>query len=149
MRTAEREGQVQWALEICRSQGLRHTHSLARILQELVKKDNPVNLSELNKVLQAEAECDPATTYRCLIKLERIGVVRRLGLHDRAAYYVLLTPGSHHDYLICTDCGSIDRIDMECPVHALEESLQKKSGFRKLYHELEFYGQCPKCQRDV
>lgn len=146
MKPGNRSARVEWALDACRSKGLRRTHALERILKELVKKENPVNLSTLNKVLQAEAECDPATTYRCLIKLERIGVVRRLGLHDRAAYYVLLVPGSHHDYLICTDCGRIDQIDMECPVHALEETLKKKSGFRQLYHELEFYGLCPKCQ---
>lgn len=146
MKRNVRSDQVQWALDLCRSKGLRRTHALERILRELVKKISPVNLATLNKVLQAEAECDPATTYRCLIKLEKIGVVRRLGLHDRAAYYVMLVPGSHHDYLICTDCGKIEQIDMECPVHALEEALQKKSGFRQLYHELEFFGLCPKCQ---
>jgi Fur family ferric uptake transcriptional regulator len=30
-------------------------------------------------------------------------------------------------------------------VEALEKQIEKQSGFRKLYHELEFYGLCPKC----
>ncbi|MBL9131436.1 MAG: transcriptional repressor, partial [Verrucomicrobiaceae bacterium] len=32
-----------------------------------------------------------------------------------------------------------------CPVEALERDIEKTSGFKKLYHELEFYGLCPKC----
>ncbi len=62
-----------------------------------------------------------------------------------SAYFALLIPGEHHDYLVCTECGSIKSIDMSCPVKKLEKDIMKSSGFTRVYHELEFYGVCPKC----
>ncbi|MDB4597234.1 hypothetical protein OAG86_03015 [Akkermansiaceae bacterium] len=32
-----------------------------------------------------------------------------------------------------------------CPVHKLQEEIRKETGFQNLYHELEFFGTCPKC----
>ncbi|MGC6565977.1 MAG: transcriptional repressor, partial [Akkermansiaceae bacterium] len=73
------------------------------------------------------------------------GMVRRLGLHERAAYFTLLLPGIHRDYLICTECGSIEAIQAPCPAHELENEIREETGFVDLYHELEFFGRCPKC----
>jgi Fur family transcriptional regulator, ferric uptake regulator len=79
------------------------------------------------------------------MKLQERGIIRRLGLHDRAAYFTILLPGLHNDYLICTHCGTIQRLEISCPVVALEEKIATESGFSGLYHELEFFGICPKC----
>jgi Fe2+ or Zn2+ uptake regulation protein len=57
----------------------------------------------------------------------------------------MIEEGHHDDYLVCTKCGRIQRLDISCPVEALERDIEKTSGFTKLYHELEFYGLCPKC----
>jgi Fur family ferric uptake transcriptional regulator len=54
-------------------------------------------------------------------------------------------PGKHSDYLICTQCGTIESLDIACPVEALESQISQQSGFKKLYHELEFFGVCPAC----
>ena len=89
--------------------------------------------------------CDKATVYRLLTRLETHGIIRRLGLHNRSAYYSMLFPGHHDDYLICTECGAIEKLDLACPVEKLEAQISRESGFRKLYHELEFFGVCPAC----
>ena len=73
------------------------------------------------------------------------GILRRLGLHDRAGYFTMKYPGEHSDYLICRACGSIEELDIACPVEALEMEISRESGYRELYHELEFFGVCPKC----
>jgi len=78
-------------------------------------------------------------------RLADAGMVRRLGLHERAAYFTLVLPDQHRDYLICTECGTIDPIDAPCPVHELENEIRSKTGYQNLYHELEFFGICPKC----
>jgi Fe2+ or Zn2+ uptake regulation protein len=80
-----------------------------------------------------------------LQRLAGHGIVRRLGLHERAAYFTLLVPGKHSDYLICTRCGRIESIQAPCPVHQLEDEIREKTGYRNLYHELEFFGVCPEC----
>jgi Fe2+ or Zn2+ uptake regulation protein len=56
-----------------------------------------------------------------------------------------LIPGRHQDYLICTECGSIEPIQAPCPVHQLEKEISEKTGYKNLYHELEFFGVCPRC----
>ena len=39
----------------------------------------------------------------------------------------------------------IERLDVACAVQALEKTIARSSGFKGIYHELEFYGQCPEC----
>ena len=64
-----------------------------------------------------------------------------------ADYFTLLVPGRHRDYLICTSCGRISPVNAPCPVHDLEAEIRRTTGYRELYHELEFFGLCPECQQ--
>lgn len=104
-----------------------------------------MSLGDLGEADALAGVCDQATLYRLLNRLEGKGLVRRLGLHDRAAWFVFKYPGEHQDFLICNECGSIETLKMSCPVEALEAEVAKKSGFKGIYHELEFFGLCPAC----
>ena len=132
-------------LERAKSAGLRRTKALEGLLTCLVECDRPMTLAELSSCGQHSQKCDKATVFRLLQRLTDKGMVRRLGLHERAAYFTLLIPGTHKDYLICTDCGSIEPITAPCPVHKLQEEIRQETGFQNLYHELEFFGTCPEC----
>ncbi|MDG2400096.1 MAG: transcriptional repressor [Akkermansiaceae bacterium] len=132
-------------LETAKNAGLRRTKALEAILTCLSEHNRPMTLAELTSCGHLAKQCDKATVFRLLQRLSSKGMIRRLGLHERAAYFTLLLPDQHRDYLICTDCGTIEPIDAPCPVHKLEEEIRKKSGFADLYHELEFFGRCPKC----
>lgn len=129
----------------CRAAGLRRTKALEELIRTLLESDRPMTLAELASSEHLADQCDKATVFRLLQRLAEHGIVRRLGLHERAAYFTLLVPGKHSDYLICTGCGSIESIKAPCPVHQLEDEIREKTGFRNLYHELEFFGVCPKC----
>lgn len=132
-------------VERCRATGLRRTKALEQLLVTLAEADRPMTLSELSHSERLSDQCDKATVFRLLQRLAAIGIIRRLGLHERAAYFTLLIPGRHQDYLICTECGSIQPIQAPCPVHQLEREISEKTGYKKLYHELEFFGVCPAC----
>ncbi len=132
-------------IERCRSAGLRRTKALEELIATLLESPRPMTLSELATSARLADQCDKATVFRLLQRLNEHGLVRRLGLHERAAYFTLLMPDRHNDYLICTACGSIAPINAPCPVHQLEDEIREKSGFKNLYHELEFFGVCPKC----
>ena len=136
---------VQETIERCRTAGLRRTKALEELIITLMENDRPMTLAELAASTRLTDQCDKATVFRLLQRLTEHGVVRRLGLHERAAYFTLLVPGKHSDYLICTSCGSIVAIQAPCPVHQLEDEIREKTGFRNLYHELEFFGVCPQC----
>ena len=136
---------VKETVDRCRMAGLRRTKALEELIITLIESDRPMTLAELAASDRLADQCDKATVFRLLQRLAEHGVVRRLGLHERAAYFTLLVPGKHSDYLICTRCGSIEAIQAPCPVHQLEEEIREKTGYRNLYHELEFFGVCPKC----
>jgi Fur family ferric uptake transcriptional regulator len=129
----------------CRAEGLRRTKALEELLSTLLESDRPMTLAELAESPRLSNQCDKATVFRLLQRLADKGILRRLGLHERAAYFALLLPNQHRDYLICTECGSIEPIDAPCPVHELEKEIQFTTGYKNLYHELEFFGTCPKC----
>ena len=128
-----------------RGRGLRRTRALDLLVTEMAQQGRPRTIAELTAAPTMAGQCDPATVYRLLMKLEEHGVVRRLGLHDRATFFILVDAGKHHDYLVCTGCGQIAEIALECPVRSLEQKLEKKFGYRHIYHELEFFGVCPTC----
>ena len=136
---------VKQTIERCREAGLRRTKAMEELIATLLENDRPMTLAELAGSPRLTDQCDKATVFRLLQRLANHGIVRRLGLHERAAYFALLLPGSHRDYLICTRCGRIEPIQAPCPVHQLEEEIRHKTGYRNLYHELEFFGICPRC----
>jgi len=136
---------IQEIVDRCRELGLRRTKALEELIATLIENDRPMTLAELATSERLAEQCDKATVFRLLQRLAAHGIVRRLGLHERAAYFTLLIPGKHSDYLICTSCGRIQTIQAPCPVHKLEEEIRAKTGYRNLYHELEFFGVCPEC----
>jgi Fur family transcriptional regulator, ferric uptake regulator len=133
------------ATDRARQSGLRRTRALEDVLRMLIDAHRPLTLGDIAESSQLKSGADRATVYRLLMKLEERGIIRRLGLHDRSAYYVIIYPGAHNDFLICTKCGTIEKLDIACPVEKLENQIARQSGFSKLYHELEFFGLCPQC----
>ena len=136
---------LQESVARCRAAGLRRTWALEELLRQLISATRPLTLADITRSGDLKTRCDKATVFRLLVRLEKHGILRRLGLHDRAAYYTMNLPGEHSDYLICTKCGTIEKLDIACPVEKLEEQISKDSGFTRLYHELEFFGVCPSC----
>jgi Fe2+ or Zn2+ uptake regulation protein len=134
-------------LEHCREHKMRRTQALRELLRYLLKHDLPISWAALSREPEILAVCDPSSVFRVLVKLEEIGLVRRMGSPARSYFFKLQIPGEHHDYIICTDCGAIDQLQMECPVEKLEKRITAETGYRKLYHELDFFGVCPKCQQ--
>lgn len=132
-------------IQRCREAGLRRTKALDLLLETLLESTRPMTLAELAEHPTLASQCDRATVFRLLQRLIDKGLIRRLGLHERAAYFTLLLPGRHQDFLICTDCGKIEAIAAPCPVHQLEKEIAASTGFTSLYHELEFFGTCPEC----
>jgi Fe2+ or Zn2+ uptake regulation protein len=145
---SEDPAKVEALIEDCvgklRARGLRRSAGLEALLRHLARHHHPATLGELARA-PGLRKLDQATIYRLVMKLENAGLVRRLGLHERATYFLLLVPGHHHDYLVCTDCGRIEDVEIHCPAEGLEDRIMARTGYRGLYHELEFFGVCPDC----
>ena len=145
MKKSEHTEQLAGLIDACRTAGLRKTRALSDLLSVLLDAAGPITQPQLVEHEMLREHYDQATLYRLLTRLQEKNIVQRLGLHDRAAHYILKMPEKHDDYLVCTQCGSIESLDIACPVHALEKDIAKKSGYTNLHHELEFFGICPGC----
>ena len=136
---------LDWAIKTCRERGLRRTHSLTLVLKRLAERDLPIPVADLVADPDLKDSHDKATVYRILARLDELGLVRRVGLHERSAAYALHVPNQHHDYLICTGCGSMSGLPGDCPVGPLTTKLQKNIGFHVTRHEMILWGTCAKC----
>lgn len=136
---------VKSLMEECSAAGLRRTAALEACLKVLSTADQPMTLQQIATSSAFDVSCDPATIYRLVSRLEERRIVRRIGFHSRAAHYCL-RENHHQDYLICRDCGTVEVLDIACPVEHLEKQIADESGFADLEHELEFYGRCVTCQ---
>lgn len=133
-------------IERCRAKGLRRTRAMEAVIELIRDAAMPLSATEIVEAPTLKGNCDPATVYRLLARLEEHGILRRLGLRERAAHYTLRHRHCHEDFLVCTACGRIERLDMACPVEALESEISRSTGFSNLDHELEFFGTCPDCR---
>jgi len=133
-------------VELLRPQGFRRTAGLVSLLTEMATQHRPVTLAELGELPSLSGR-DQATIYRLMMKLEEAGAVRRVGFHGRAMHFQLIIGGHHHDYLVCTSCGDIAELAIDCPVTPIEREVASKSGWRDVHHELEFFGVCPDCAK--
>lgn len=129
----------------CRSKGMRSTPALRSCFAVLLKEDRPLSIQVILDHESFTADCDHATLFRMLGRLEEHRIIRRIGIHSRAAHFVL-NRNCHHDYLVCRECGDVQVLALDCPVTGLEMTVSRKSGYSEIEHELEFYGCCPACQ---
>ncbi len=103
-----------------------------------------MTLVELSKSENLATVCDKVTVFRLLQRLIERRFARRLGFQARGAYFELLHPERRNDCLICTGCGSIEPLEVPPVIQEVESEILRK-GFQSVYHELEFFGICPKC----
>jgi Fur family ferric uptake transcriptional regulator len=84
--------------------------------------------------------------YRTLKLLTECGVAFERRFGDGLTRYELADEESHHDHLICVECGTI--IEFEEPrIDQIEEEIAKRHGFALRSHKHEMYGVCADCQK--
>jgi Fur family transcriptional regulator, ferric uptake regulator len=133
-------------LRQCREHGLRLTHSRRAVLLALTTASEPVSTSELAQTPGLKGECDLATIYRTLWALEEIRLVRKVAQAEGEGRYALSLPGTHQDYLVCDECGTMSGVAEAPEVKRLEELIARQTGFRVVDHDLQFHGVCRDCQ---
>ena len=99
----------------------------------------------LAKVRERDPRVGYATVYRTLKLLAECGVANERRFGDGLTRYELADDATHHDHLICLDCGDI--VEFEEPrVEELQDKVARRHGFVLRSHKHELYGICPRCQ---
>ncbi len=129
--------------------GLRSTDQRRVIVETFFQADNHVSIEDLLALVRAhDARVGYATVYRTLKLLTECGVAFERRFGDGLTRYELADDTTHHDHLICIECGDITEFE-EPRIEALQESIAKRHGFELRSHKHEMYGICPKCLSKV
>jgi len=79
-------GELHTIIERCRAEGLRRTKALEKLLATLLDSSRPMTLAELTESPLLADQCDQATVFRLLQRLDDKGILRRLGWHFKTMF---------------------------------------------------------------
>ncbi|MCK5697128.1 MAG: ferric iron uptake transcriptional regulator [Gammaproteobacteria bacterium] len=128
--------------------GLKITLPRLKILELLeTVEDRHLSAEDVyKKLLEMEEEVGLATVYRVLTQFETAGLVSRH--HFEGGHSVFeLNQGTHHDHLVCEQCGKVEEF-IEDTIEHCQHKVAEKFGFKMTDHSLYIYGICPKCQKE-
>ncbi|MCB1738054.1 MAG: ferric iron uptake transcriptional regulator [Gammaproteobacteria bacterium] len=125
-----------------RDVGLKVTLPRMKILKILEDADQRhVSAEDVYKLLlDANEDIGLATVYRVLTQFEGAGLVIRH--HFEGGHSVFeLNRGSHHDHVVCTQCGHVEEFIDEV-IESRQKAIAEKLGFKISDHALIIYGEC-------
>jgi Fur family transcriptional regulator, peroxide stress response regulator len=130
-----------------KEKGCRLTPQRLAVAKILANSQEHLNIEKIYKRVKADFPATSlATIYKTVALLKNIGEVMELGFGDENNRYDGARPFPH-PHLICTECRKI--LDPEIPaLHDLPKKLAQETGYRIMNHRLDFFGVCPKCQRE-
>jgi len=127
-----------------KASGLKATLPRLKIL-EIFQNSQVRHLSaeDVYKVLLTEnMDVGLATVYRVLTQFEQAGLLHRNHFETGKAVFEL-NAGSHHDHLVCLDCGRVEEFYDE-QIEQRQQKIALERGFTIADHSLALYGHCNK-----
>ena len=99
------------------------------------------------KLVEEGTDSGLATVYRVLTQFEQAGLLVRHHFESGKAVYEL-NRGSHHDHLVCLQCGHVEEF-YDAEIEKRQETVAQERGFRINDHSLHIYADCirPECPR--
>lgn len=121
-----------------------------RLVLEILmdNKDHHLSAEEVYRLSREKGEdIGIATVYRTLDLLEEMGLIHKLNFGDgRSRYELEHSPLEHqHHHLLCLNCQEIIEVEEDL-LQRLEETIEKKHGFKIVDHRVQFFGYCQRCR---
>jgi Fur family transcriptional regulator, ferric uptake regulator len=127
-----------------KERGLKATLPRLKVL-ELFQRSNVRHMTaeDVYKLLLTEdIDIGLATVYRVLTQFEQAGLLERHNFDSGKATFEL-NEGSHHDHLVCLDCGKVEEF-YDAEIERRQEAIATERGFKIQEHALYLYGHCAK-----
>jgi Fur family ferric uptake transcriptional regulator len=127
-----------------KSSGLKATLPRIRILEIFQKGDQRHMAAEdVYKALLLEgSDIGLATVYRVLMQFEQAGLLKRNHFESGKSVFEL-NEGSHHDHLVCLDCGWVEEF-YDAEIEQRQRAVARTRGFELQEHALSLYATCTK-----
>lgn len=127
--------------------GLKATKQREEILNIFLNSSGHKSLAQIySQVAKTNPKIGYVTVYRTLRLLTRLGLANRRKFEDGETRYEPVSEGSHHDHLICLDCGKIIEFEDQT-LEALQKGIAQRHRFKISHHLMELYGRCEECAR--
>ena len=129
-----------------KEKNFRITPQRLAVLKILAEDQTHPSVSQVyNEVKRAFPTTSLATVYKTVILLKELNEVLELGFPDGSNRYDGAKPFPH-PHMICTGCKKI--MDPELiSLRDLNNEMSRKTGYKIVYHRLDFFGLCPECQK--
>jgi len=130
-----------------KASGLKATLPRLKILDIFQNaKVRHLSAEDVYKMLLADnLDVGLATVYRVLTQFEQAGILQRNHFETGKAVFEL-NEGSHHDHLVCLDCGKVEEFYDE-EIEKRQLRVAQQYGFEIADHALALYGHCKDCQK--
>ncbi|HZY15854.1 MAG TPA: ferric iron uptake transcriptional regulator [Ramlibacter sp.] len=127
-----------------KSTGLKATLPRLKILDVFQKGElRHMTAEDVFRVLLEErSDIGLATVYRVLTQFEQAGILSRSHFESGKAVYEL-NEGTHHDHLVCLDCGKVEEF-YDAEIEKRQASVAQRKGFEIADHALSLYARCTK-----
>lgn len=127
-----------------KASGLKATLPRLKILDIFQNSEvRHLTAEDVYKILLADnMDVGLATVYRVLTQFEQAGLLNRNHFETGKAIFEL-NAGSHHDHLVCVDCGRVEEFYDEA-IEERQHAIAHERGFKIAEHALAIYGNCTK-----
>lgn len=127
-----------------KASGLKVTLPRLKILEIFQNsKIRHLTAEDVYKILIADnMDVGLATVYRVLTQFEQAGILSRNHFETGKAVFEL-NEGSHHDHLVCVECGRVEEFFDEA-IEQRQHAIAEERGFKITDHSLAIYGICTK-----
>lgn len=132
--------------DFLKKKNLKITGEREKILEEVFSTHEHFDAEKiLMNFKQKGVKVSRATIYRTLDLLVECNLVKKLSLGEQHARYEHILGHTHHDHLICSECGKI--VEFNSPgIEKLQKEICDQYGFKETEHSLRIFGLCSECQ---
>lgn len=131
---------------VLKKEGLRYTQQRQSVWDELCATNDHRDAEEIYLAIrQSGLNVSRATVYRTIDVLVKNKMVRKLELGDGRARYEHKINATHHDHLICIQCGKIEEF-MDEVIESRQDEIVKKFGYKLVRHIHQLFIICSECE---
>ena len=131
---------------VLKKEGLRYTQQRQSVWDELCATNDHRDAEEIYLAIrQSGLNVSRATVYRTIDVLVKNRMVRKLELGDGRARYEHRVNATHHDHLICIQCGKIEEF-MDEVIESRQDEIVKKFGYKLVRHIHQLFIICSECE---
>ncbi|MEA1880961.1 MAG: Fur family transcriptional regulator [Candidatus Marinimicrobia bacterium] len=129
-----------------KKEGLRYTQQRQAVWDELCATEDHRDAEEIYLAIRnSKLNVSRATVYRTIDVLVKNNLVRKLELGDGRARFEHKMDSTHHDHLICVQCGKIEEF-MDDVIEARQDKIVDKLEFKLIRHIHQLFVICKECQ---